>query len=147
MDERVTPCECLAPGWCPRHRCHKLDFWFELCRRRQDYFNLWETGSGPLQKIAMQRAPLPRCRFRGLDPVDTVLCEICGQRDVSVAVFACGIFGQCTERRYGNSTERARQMPACLSCDRYLTENPDETVVSHGDDGERAVSPRRPEEA
>src|SRR5258708_1830868 len=104
MDERVTPCECPAPGWCNRHGCHKEPFWFELCRRRQAYFDLWETGAGPLQKMATRHVPLARCLSRSLEAVDFVLCELCGQRDVPVAVFACAVFGRCTERRYGNST-------------------------------------------
>ena len=42
-------CECDHSGWCPRHLVDKPDRWHELCKTREDYFNLWETGEGPGQ--------------------------------------------------------------------------------------------------
>jgi hypothetical protein len=46
---KVTPCECVEPGWCQRHRCFKDELDFQLCRRRPDYFQTWEDGCGPRQ--------------------------------------------------------------------------------------------------
>ena len=46
---KVTACECVEPGWCQRHRCFKNELDFQLCRRRPDYFQLWEQGRGPGQ--------------------------------------------------------------------------------------------------
>lgn len=47
----MSKCECLQPGWCERHRCHKTVHWHDLCRTRSDYFALWERGNGPGQRL------------------------------------------------------------------------------------------------
>jgi hypothetical protein len=60
---KVTACECVEPGWCPRHRCVKNELHFQLCRRRPDYFQAWEEGRGPGQDG-------PRSGFRP-DPCET----------------------------------------------------------------------------
>lgn len=46
----LTPCECRAAGFCPRHGVDKSDpraVYF--CQTRPDYFELWERGQGPGQ--------------------------------------------------------------------------------------------------
>ena len=35
------PCECNGPGWCARHKVDKGKKWHELCKTREDYFDLW----------------------------------------------------------------------------------------------------------
>ena len=50
----TTPCECkMNPNsdgfFCDRHKCLKSKSLHTLCQTRQDYFNLWEDGRGPLQ--------------------------------------------------------------------------------------------------
>jgi hypothetical protein len=47
----MTDCQCTEQGWCERHKCHKTANLVKLCQNRQDYFDLWETGHGPAQKI------------------------------------------------------------------------------------------------
>jgi cellulose synthase/poly-beta-1,6-N-acetylglucosamine synthase-like glycosyltransferase len=48
----MTPCECAAAGFCPRHHCRKTPHWHMLCQTRPDYFRLWEEGRGPGQHLA-----------------------------------------------------------------------------------------------
>lgn len=43
----TVSCECPEAGYCPRHGCHKTEHWHQLCRKRSDYFQLWEAGRGP----------------------------------------------------------------------------------------------------
>ena len=90
-----------------------------LCQRRPEFFDLWEANRGPFQDLGPPVPPLTPCRHRELEPFDSVACELCGQWQVQVPVFACNIFGECTLRRYGNSTKRARDMLSCLTCDHY----------------------------
>ncbi len=45
----ITPCECDEPGFCNRHQCIKHPAWHLLCRRRIEYYQLWEKGRGPGQ--------------------------------------------------------------------------------------------------
>jgi hypothetical protein len=52
-----TNCECTAPGWCSRHKCHKPEHFFNLCRMRPDYFALYEAGRGPGQDIPAAAHP------------------------------------------------------------------------------------------
>lgn len=113
---KVTPCECAAPGWCSRHRCEKPEYFWHLCRRRHDFFEAWEQGRGPRQTTAPPGALREPCRHRGQEPIDQVPCDLCGGRTIQVAVYTCALFGECTERRYGTRTERARSMASCLSC-------------------------------
>jgi len=51
-----TPCECeIEDGqghiYCDRHKCIKTESLCYLCRFRQDYFDLWEQGVGPMQSL------------------------------------------------------------------------------------------------
>lgn len=43
----ITPCECAAPGYCPRHHCTKDHWEHRLCRRAQSVFDQYERGEGP----------------------------------------------------------------------------------------------------
>lgn len=43
----ITDCECEKPGWCERHQCLKSPHFHRLCRRNQEYYQLWEEGLGP----------------------------------------------------------------------------------------------------
>jgi hypothetical protein len=42
-------CECQNSGWCPRHRINKTEHLHNLCKTDEEYFDIWETGMGPLQ--------------------------------------------------------------------------------------------------
>ena len=55
-----TACECRPesfPFFCARHQCRKTEGWYGLCRRRADYFALWEEGMGPGQSIPESSRP------------------------------------------------------------------------------------------
>lgn len=117
---RVTACECSGPGFCSRHNCEKDRFWFEMCRRRPDYFTLWESGVNPAGRTRGAYAmPLPACRHRGIEPIGVVTCDLCGNRTAEVPLYACELFGKCTERRYGTRTKEARETAACMQCAKY----------------------------
>ena len=131
--EPITQCECEAAGWCPRHQCVKTHDWLLLCRLDQFTFDLWENGGGPCvdriqADLAAQAKALPQpvellpCRHRGVEPLEMVDCELCGGRQLSVPVFACGVLGKCTPRRYGSRTAEMRTMPSCLRCSHYAAD-------------------------
>lgn len=44
IEEKQTPCECVAAGWCERHRFRKTTQVWTLCRTRPDIFEKWERG-------------------------------------------------------------------------------------------------------
>ena len=51
-----TGCQCqFSPEdkvlFCKRHGCMKTKNLHNLCQSRQDYFNMWESGSGPNQSL------------------------------------------------------------------------------------------------
>jgi len=106
------------PFHCVRHSCEKTEHWHRLCQSRLDYFQLWEERRGPGQNANVNARLIP-CRHRGSEPVEQVACELCGARHVLVPVYECGLLGTCTERRWGTRNDRARSMPACLTCEAY----------------------------
>ena|SRR5665213_1244016 len=126
----VTPCECEAPGFCQRHQCEKIYESVLACRLNWSAFNQWENGAGPCldrmrseaARIAsggQQVADLPPCRHWSEQPLERVVCELCGGRSQQVDVFACAIFAKCTSRRYGTRTAVMRTMPSCIRCESY----------------------------
>lgn len=49
-----SPCRCefdkdKGSIYCDRHKCTKTNSLWKLCQTRQDYFDLWEEGKGPMQ--------------------------------------------------------------------------------------------------
>lgn len=38
----MTDCECTQPGWCERHQCVKSPTLFQLCRRSQHHYRMFE---------------------------------------------------------------------------------------------------------
>lgn len=109
----VTDCECTEPGWCERHQCEKTRYCFELCRRRQDFFQLWEEKRGPGQgnkrspNLARQRP----CRHLGRI-VDERPCQGC-RGQVRVKIFYCPIHGECSLGRQVDNTA------CCAVCEDY----------------------------
>ena len=54
--DEATQCQCqFANGqntiFCERHQCTKTRPLHHLCKHRQDYFQLWEDGHGPMQNV------------------------------------------------------------------------------------------------
>jgi hypothetical protein len=137
---KVTACECVEPGWCPRHWCWKSELDFQLCRRRPDYFQAWEEDRGPGQgetssvwasvgsawvsnpaEPASRRSPQAPsaaslaarllCRHRGA-VMETRECAACKGR-VRLKLFRCDLHGSCT-------TLRALEGTACCArCEKY----------------------------
>jgi len=125
---RVTECECESPGWCERHQCNKPAAMFLLCRTRQEYFQLWEEGTGPGQNVAAKRAArkMP-CVYKGAN-VRTQNCPSCKGR-VRISVFQCSVHVECTVAKNLDG------IACCARCDDYVAgASNDETPVqkSHG---------------
>lgn len=52
----ITPCQCQMDSksrgiFCDRHKCMKSKSLHTLCQTRQDYFEMWEEGVGPMQNV------------------------------------------------------------------------------------------------
>jgi hypothetical protein len=52
----LTPCACSSEEnssgvFCDRHKCWKTPDLVQLCKKRKDYFDLWEQGRGPMQSM------------------------------------------------------------------------------------------------
>ena len=69
----VTPCECAGAGYCIRHKMHKPAHFAMLCRTHIGYFNLYEKGEGPGQKMP---APGSRRLTVGLGDVAAFLIRV-----------------------------------------------------------------------
>ena len=48
-NDKKTPCECAAAGYCNRHGINKSQHLHKLCQNHVGYFNLWEQCRGPKQ--------------------------------------------------------------------------------------------------
>jgi hypothetical protein len=114
---KVTACQCLEPGWCPRHRCVKTVTLFELCRRSTAFFTLWEQGQGPGQGAGGGLNPVPKylCRHQGAE-VRQETCPSC-RGHVRIKVFACQRHGECT------SVRAVPGVACCLFCGDYAADD------------------------
>jgi hypothetical protein len=108
---QVTECECVAPGWCERHQCHKSPMWFKACQRLRPLFALWENGRGPGQNKHSKPRDTTSCRHRG-ERMQTVKCPSC-RGDVQLKVYRCDLHIQCTLARSIQDTA------CCGLCDDY----------------------------
>lgn len=118
---KITPCECPEPGYCNRHRFVKARLLWLACQRDLSVFERWEQGFNPgtLSRVIPASTGLIPCEHRGKEIQKTVKCETCGQREIDLPVYPCSLHGECTERRFGNSTALSRSMPACTTCSDY----------------------------
>ena len=112
---KVTPCECSKPGWCERHQCEKPRHFYELCRRRQDYFDLFENGQTILQQVKRTLKPRTVCQHRG-EVVDEVECPSC-RGTVMLKVFDCVRHKRCTMARPIDDID------CCASCEDFVAVN------------------------
>lgn len=120
-----TSCSCSEPGYCHRHKMAKGRQQWLACQRIQDLFDQWESQVNDPNFLAQPppAAQLPRCIHRGLDELESVKCELCGNREILVPVYACSLHQRCTERRFGNSSDLSRNLAACTSCADYDATN------------------------
>ncbi len=109
---KVTPCECKEAGWCERHQCEKSRHFYELCRRRQDYFEQFENGQSILQQVKRSFQQRAACQFRG-ETVNEIECPIC-RRTVMLKVFDCAQHERCT------IAKAIDDMACCASCEDFL---------------------------
>jgi len=47
----TRPCQCTGPGWCKRHGVKKSEHWVHLCQTNDNYWQAWEDGRGPGQRV------------------------------------------------------------------------------------------------
>lgn len=112
--EHLTDCECTDPGWCQRHQCEKSSFLYEMCRRSQGCFELWESGRGPAQNQP-EPTVLPRtavCQHRGIE-TRRVNCPTC-RGHVELKVFACNLHVECLP------VSRHAEIRGCDLCENYV---------------------------
>lgn len=112
---KVTPCECLEPGWCERHQCEKSRHHYEMCRRRHDHFQMFEAGESPLQQVKRSFQPRAVCQFRG-ELVDEIECPSC-RGTVMLKVFDCAQHERCTVGK------PIGEMACCVTCEKYVVVN------------------------
>jgi len=110
---KVTPCECTEPGWCERHQCEKSRHFYELCRRRQDYFEMFENGQSILQRPKINNSPQVACQHRK-EVVGEMECPTC-RGSVQIKLFSCSIHQQCTVAK------PMKELACCLTCEDYST--------------------------
>ena len=62
----TTQCQCQFPDgedtiFCERHQCTKTRPLHHLCKHREDYFQLWEDGHGPMHnaRATLSQPPQP----------------------------------------------------------------------------------------
>ena len=110
---KITGCDCQSPGWCPRHRCSKTEFQWEMCRRRADWFALGEEGR---LRSALETQPRSReaCRYRGTE-LRREICPTC-QGHVELKVFGCEVHRECTPLRAIES------VACCQNCAEFVTD-------------------------
>ena len=93
-DLKATDCVCEEPGWCERHRCHKSDQWWRLCRQNQSFFELWEhTEPVAADSQPPDRVAIP-CEHKGAF-VRLQSCPTC-KSPVDIKVFHCAIHRECS---------------------------------------------------
>lgn len=119
---RSTPCECTAPGFCPRHQLNKVGRLFELCQTRPEYWESWETGHGrPSTPQANPFGEEYPCIHRG--PVKRgEKCKSCGNREVTAQIHWCGRHGECTVHSHGLTGRPEQPRPrVCAACEERQT--------------------------
>ena len=114
-----TACECTAPGWCPRHKCHKDRAYFEYCRRLECWFQLWEQGAtlpplgrgGQGGSDQVSTEPREPCRHFGLE-VRRQDCPTC-RGHVELKILACAVHQECA------LSPSAVAVQSCVTCGDY----------------------------
>ena len=126
---KVTACECVRPGWCGRHGCHKSWFWFQVCRRQPAMFALWDRGQGPGQQAVTQRNPVETRPCRHLNAeLREEACPSC-RGAVRLKVFVCPLHTECTPVRAIES------LACCATCTDYVPAEPGGVPVEDEDCG------------
>jgi hypothetical protein len=125
---QLTACECDKPGFCSRHHFTKSAILWELCRRRQDYFELWESGRVPPSELR-PASEWKACEHRSSEPIDEIGCESCGNRMVAIPVYGCDLFQRCAERNFGQTTAERYQATPCVRCESYRAIEDSEVVA------------------
>lgn len=70
----TNPCECVAAGYCPRHKFEKGQYLFELCQSRADYRELWDRRATTMILCSNWRSAgnfvfvCPRCGRSAMAP-------------------------------------------------------------------------------
>ena len=113
MLDHLTECECSAAGWCKRHGCEKDQASFEMCRRFANWFELWERGQGPEQRLPQSKSGRleNKCVHRG-PPIRAQECPTCQGR-VVLKVFRCEVHQECAVSR------RLAEIACCEVCQDY----------------------------
>jgi hypothetical protein len=101
---RLTPCECIAAGWCERHQCLKPDRSFHQCRRSQTAFQAWEDRRGPC---------LPLLEDYDVNPSTTEMPSL-SQRILNLG--AATVRHAANGFRYASEAVRDSRLLICRQC-------------------------------
>ena len=112
LNETRTDCVCTEPGWCPRHHCLKVRTFFELCRRSQKFFAIFEQGRGPGQALSAAHERRDLCRRRGAE-VRREHCPTC-LGHVEIKIFACALHTECS------LAQNVAGVQCCQTCTDYV---------------------------
>lgn len=74
-------------------------------------------GEGFVGGLCMVRSEPTDCKYRGREPLNVLLCELCGQKDVLVNLFTCAVHGTCTLRKWTTNPRKRRLHKECLTCE------------------------------
>jgi len=116
-------CQCELAGWCERHKLNKSIHTHQLCKTHQNYRALWDSlvGIAPFVQFEPKHEVIPKtsisphldCIHRGL-PLREERCQLCGTVDRMETIHYCGLFNECSLRRYKTGTKNS--VPNCLDC-------------------------------
>lgn len=123
MEAAKTPCDCQAAGFCQRHQFTTTQREWELCRTKQEWFDLFSNPDCP-QKFREngEQAPPPTpptpeqfpCIYRG-EKLSELECKPCGGKRI-LDVFDCSKYEKCTVGS-SNLPSSANPPRVCISCD------------------------------
>ena len=90
------PCECKTPGWCERHQIDKTPPMHHLCKTSEEWFNKWESGTGPGQPDYDAEGGTPM--DQAVPPTSQFLCPAqgCGAQ-MTAPMQAAGAKVQCPQ--------------------------------------------------
>jgi len=123
--KNITGCSCEHSNdiiFCERHNVEKSSHFVDLCKYKQNYFDAWEEGRGPGQKLSNQKNSLNQ------NSNTVKKCGGCSKNKPSTIdkakslVEAVSKFAMSGFETVDSETKNSR-LEICNSCDRMNKEN------------------------
>lgn len=90
-----------------------------MLQHRGSITNFGNSVSGPSVVVGRATPNQFPCIFREAF-LEEVSCQVCGQKDKTASVYACGLHGKCTVGSHGvthDGTNATARVKVCISCD------------------------------